>query len=166
MSAIMTSKILTQEYWTSLASLLRSHVAMHSIARPDAPLRIISGSDAALEVLGPWGKLSVLAPAASGMGATEFRPEAGELGDEYSSFFFTEDGLVRFEGLDGVLDIEAAVEYLLERVSKMDLPSRAEPNAAEEPRVLPANREVLRFAQDDNSTLRAFSKQAPNKVCR
>lgn len=120
MSAIISeptaSTLLTQELWTSLASLLRSHVAMHSIARPQDALRILSDTGAALEVLGPWGKLSILAPAASGVGATEFRPEAGELGDEYATFFFTEEGLVQLEGSTDPLDIEAAVEYLLRKV--------------------------------------------------
>ncbi len=110
------SQLLATELWTSFASLLRSHVAMHSIARPYAPLRIIAGPGSVMEVLGPNGKLSILAPAASGVGATEFRPEAGELGDEYAAFFFTEDGLLQLEDLDGAIDIEAAVEHLLRKV--------------------------------------------------
>ncbi len=110
------SKLLTQELWISLASLLRSHVAMHSISRPANYLRIASKSESALELLGPIGKLSILAPAASGIGATEFRPEAGEIGDEYAAFFFTEDGLLHLEGLNDAMDIEAAVEHFLRKV--------------------------------------------------
>jgi hypothetical protein len=109
-------QLLAAELWTSFASLLRSHVAMHSISRPDGQLRIVSRSASVLELLGPNGKLSILAPDASGIGATEFRPEAGELGDEYSAFFFTEDGLFQLDGLDDAVDIEAAVEYLLRKV--------------------------------------------------
>ena len=67
-------------------------------------------------MLGPFGKLSIVGPNATGIGATEFRPENGELGDEYATFFFTEDGLVQLEGLDLALEMEAAVEYLLRKV--------------------------------------------------
>jgi hypothetical protein len=110
------SSHLAAELWISFASLLRSHVAMHSIATPGHPLRIHSSSNARLEVLGPFGKLSIVGPNASGIGAMEFRPEAGELGDEYATFFFTEDGLVRLEGLENDLEVETAVEYLLRKV--------------------------------------------------
>ena len=107
---------LAAELWISFSSLLRSHVAMHSIAAPAHSLRIHSGSNSRLDVLGPFGKLSIVGPNASGIGATEFRPENGELGDEYATLFFTEDGLVRLEGLDDSLEVEAAVEYLLRKV--------------------------------------------------
>jgi hypothetical protein len=110
------SSHLSAELWISFASLLRSHAAMHSIAAPGHPLRIHSTSNARLDVLGPVGKLSIVGPNASGIGATEFRPEAGELGDEYETFFFTEDGLVRLEGLEHDLEVETAVEYLLRKV--------------------------------------------------
>ncbi len=110
------SKELTKELWISLASLLRSHVAMHSIARSDDSLRIVSSSDLAVELLGLNGKLILLAPAVSGVGSTEFRPEAGELGDEYAAYFFTEDGLVHLEGLEDAVDIEAAVEHFIRKV--------------------------------------------------
>lgn len=108
---------LAAELWISLASLLRSHVAMHSIARPNGALRIVSSSDTALELLGGYGKLSLLAPTASGIGATEFRPEAGELGDEYAGFSFTEDGLIRIDDLEDAMEIEAAVEHWIRKVN-------------------------------------------------
>ncbi len=120
-SAVMTeplaSTMLAQELWISLASLLRSHVEMRSIARPDCRLRF-SHSGSAVEVLGPNGKISLLAPA-SETGTMEFRPEAGELGDEYSAFFFTEDGLLHFgnASADG-MEMEAAVEFLLDKVTR------------------------------------------------
>ncbi|HZC44213.1 MAG TPA: hypothetical protein VE195_08565 [Acidobacteriaceae bacterium] len=110
------SSKLAAELWISFASLLRSHVAMHSIAAPYHSLRIHSSKENRLDVLGPFGKLSLVAPNASGVGTTEFRPENGEVGDEYATFFFTADGLLRLEGLETALDIEAAVEYLLRKV--------------------------------------------------
>ncbi len=110
------SKELTRELWISLASLLRSHVAMHSIARPDNSLRIVPSSDSSVELLGLNGKLILLAPAASGIGSIEFRPEVGELGDEYAVFFFTEDGLFHSDGFDNALDLEAAVEHFIRKV--------------------------------------------------
>jgi hypothetical protein len=116
MTPSIASQQLSNELWTSFASLLRSHVAMHSISRPDHGLRVISNSTAAVEVLGPYGKLTVLAPGSSRIGATEFRPEAGELGDEYATFIFTEDGLFQSEELTEAMDIEAAVESLLRKV--------------------------------------------------
>ena len=64
----------------------------------------------------PIGKLSLVGPNASGVGAIEFRPENGEMGDEYATFSFTEDGLVCLEGVDDSLEVEAAVEYLLRKV--------------------------------------------------
>lgn len=110
------SQLLAAELWTSFASLLRSHVAMHSVAQPGKQLRIVSRSGSVVELLGPNGKLSILAPDPSGTGTTEFRPETGELGDEYAAFFFTEDGLLHLEGLENAMDIEAAVEHLLRKV--------------------------------------------------
>jgi hypothetical protein len=107
---------LTTELWISFASLLRSHVAMHSIAAPSHSLRLHATKEARLDVLGPFGKLSIVGPNVTGIGATEFRPENGELGDEYATFFFTEHGLVQLEGLESPLDVEAAVEYLLRKV--------------------------------------------------
>ena len=107
---------LAAELWISFASLLRSHVAMHSIAAPAHSLRIHSNKEARLDVLGPFGKLSIVGPNATGIGATEFRPEIGEMGDEYATFFFTEGGLVQLEGLESPLEVEAAVEYLLRKV--------------------------------------------------
>jgi hypothetical protein len=38
------------------------------------------------------------------------------LGDESATFFFTEDGFVRLEGLEVAVEVEAAVEYLLRKV--------------------------------------------------
>ncbi len=110
------SSQLASELWISFTSLLRSHVAMHSIAAPAHSIRLHSGSNARLDVLGPCGKLSLVGPNASGIGTTEFRPENGEIGDEYATFFFTEDGLIRFEGVEHALEVEAAVEYLLHKV--------------------------------------------------
>ncbi len=107
---------LAGEFWLSFTSLLRSHVAMHSIAAPSHSLRLHSSKELRLDVLGPFGKLSIVGPNATGVGATEFRPENGELGDEYATFFFTEDGLVQLEGLESPLEVEAAVEYLLRKV--------------------------------------------------
>ena len=110
------SQSLAKELWISLASLLRSHVAMHSIAEPSGQVRITAQSDTALELLGANGKLSILGPDASGIGSTEFRPESGELGDEYSTFFFTEDSLIHMENSDVSMDIEAVVEHWLRQV--------------------------------------------------
>ena len=112
----IASRALTAELWISLASLLRSHVAMHSIARMDVPVRIISDSGPALELLGPSGKLSILGPNALGFGAIEFRPEAGEFGDEYSTFSFSADGMVHLENLAAPMDFETAVELWLRKV--------------------------------------------------
>ncbi len=120
MTAVMieptASNSLTRELWISLASLLRSHVAMHSIGQPGARLRILAATDSRLEILGAYGKLSVLGPGESGVGSTEFRPEAGELGDEYSTFIFTEDGLILVEEAETPMDLEAVVEHWLRKV--------------------------------------------------
>lgn len=107
---------LAKELWISLNSLLRSHVAMHSVASPSHSLRVHASNNIQLDVLGPLGKLSIVSPNSTGIGAIEFRPENGELGDEYATFFFTEDGLVQLEGLESPQDVEAAVEYLLRKV--------------------------------------------------
>lgn len=113
----LASSALAAELWISLASLLHSYVAMHSVTRPDIKLRLAAKSKAELELLGPIGKLLIVGPDASCIGATEFRPEAGELGDEYSTFFFTEDGLVHIESTDVAMDVETAVEHWLRKVS-------------------------------------------------
>ncbi|MGH9616333.1 MAG: hypothetical protein ACRD28_06285 [Acidobacteriaceae bacterium] len=107
---------LAQELWISFTSLLRSHVAMHSIAAPAHSLHIHSGSSSRLDVLGPVGKLTVIGPNAAGLCAVEFRPENSGRDDEYITFFFNADGLVRLEGLDDALELESAVEYLLRKV--------------------------------------------------
>lgn len=105
---------LTAELWTSFASLLRSHVAMVSLAHPDAQLQISSRSKV-LEVLGMRGRLTISEPGVSGMSAIEFRPEAASA-DEYTTFFFTQEGAVRFEDSDDEFEMEAAVEHLLRKV--------------------------------------------------
>jgi len=109
---------LAAELWTSFASLLRSHVAMYAIARPEARLRTISGSNptGVVELLGAKGKLVVLQPDAASRGAIEFRPEATELPDEYSTFFFTVESSIYLENLSNSMDMEAVVEYLLGKV--------------------------------------------------
>ncbi|HET9087068.1 MAG TPA: hypothetical protein VFN53_06080, partial [Acidobacteriaceae bacterium] len=112
----LASKALADELWTSLSSLLRSHIAMHSIAQPGHALRVLSSSTSEVVVLGPWGKLHVVGPNRTGMCATEFRPENVELGDEYETFGFSDDGMIRFQNLGTGMDMEAAVEYLLRKV--------------------------------------------------
>lgn len=118
MNANLTSadSPLSNELWISLSSLLRSHIAMHSIAQPGNNLRVLSSSNAEVVVIGPWGKLHVVRPDAAGMGATELRPEFAESGDEYETFHFTEDGSIRFQNSEAVLDMESAVEHLLGKV--------------------------------------------------
>ena len=116
MTELMASQLLAKELWISFASLLRSHVSMHSVARPDCELRVLLNTGSVVEVLGPNGKMTIVAPTASNKGAIEFRPKAGEQVDEYSAFFFTEDGLLNVEDVNDSMDIEAAVDYLLNRV--------------------------------------------------
>ena len=70
-ATLHASKELTQELWTSFASLLRSHVAMHSIARSDNSLRIVSSSDSSVELLGLNGKLILLARAGQALQGVE-----------------------------------------------------------------------------------------------
>lgn len=121
-SAVMTmenspaTKQFADELWISLVSLLRSHIAMHSIAQPAGSLRVLSSSKIEIVVLGPWGKLHVVGPDKTGKCATEFRPELAESGDEYETFHFNEEGLIQFQTADTAMDMEAAVEYLLRKV--------------------------------------------------
>lgn len=121
MSAVMTAPEIASpefaaELWISLVSLLRSHVAMHSVARPALATRISTDVHSAT-LLGRRGKLIVVAPDASGTGSLEFRQENGELGDAYSKFFFTSEGLIGGD-LEPAIDMEAAVEHWLDRVQK------------------------------------------------
>lgn len=121
-SAVMTmenlfaSKTFADELWISLASLLRSHIAMHSIAQPSGNLRVLSSSKMEVAVLGPWGKLYIAGPDKAGECATEFRPEIAESGDEYEIFHFTSEGLIQFQNSPTPMDMEAAVEHLLRKV--------------------------------------------------
>lgn len=110
------SKTFADELWISLASLLRSHIAMHSIAQPGCALRVLSSTASEVVVLGPWGKLHVMGPDKIGVCAIEFRPENVELGDEYETFGFSDDGMVRFQTSGTGMDMESAVEYLLRKV--------------------------------------------------
>ena len=110
------SEALAGELWTSLSSLLRSHIAMHSIAQPGHALRVLSSSTSEVVILGPWGKLHVVGPDRTGVCATEFRPENAGLADEYETFGFSEEGMIRFQNSGSGMDMEAAVEYLLRKV--------------------------------------------------
>lgn len=115
MSAVVTapvaSKLLAQELWISLASLLRSHVEMRVIAQPASELRIVSTSEVHVKVQSRACKLRLTAPDASGVGTIEFcSPEKSTL------FFFTEDGLIHFKNSDAAMEMEAAVEHLLDKV--------------------------------------------------
>ncbi|MHB8302843.1 MAG: hypothetical protein ACYDC6_08420 [Acidobacteriaceae bacterium] len=112
----LASKAFADELWISFVSLLRSYLAMRSIAQPGAPLRVLSSTKSELVVLGPWGKLHIVGPDNAGNCATELRPETAESGDEYETFHFTEDGLLRFQNSDGPLEMEAGVEHLLRKV--------------------------------------------------
>lgn len=110
------SEQLSDEMWVSLVGLLRSHVAMHQVARPKERLRIDPELDGSVvELLGSQGRLSLLAPNAEGWGTAEFRPESAEAEDEYGMFSFTADGLLQFAEAEPV-ELEAAVEYLLNKV--------------------------------------------------
>jgi hypothetical protein len=121
-SAVMTmdnspdTKQFADELWISLVSLLRSHIAMHSIAQPAGSLRVLSSSKSEIVVLGSWGKLHIVGPDKTGECATEFRPELAESGDEYETFHFNEEGLIQFQHTNTAMDMETAVEYLLRKV--------------------------------------------------
>ena len=112
----LASPTLTKELWVSLASLLRSHVAMHCVARPGADLWIVSSSDAEVVLHGPKGRLRLTAPRACNASTLAFRPLHAVLADEPIQVFFMEDSSIQFENLDRALDMEAAVEYLLRKV--------------------------------------------------
>ena len=110
-AAPMASKSLARELWISLASLLRSHVEMRALAQPATGLRIVSTSDTHVELESRSCKLQLTAPGVSGSGNIDFcSPEKSTL------FFFTEDGLVHFKKPDATMEMEAAVEYLLDTV--------------------------------------------------
>lgn len=102
------------ELWISLVSLLQSHAAMRSIAQPGAAVSVTAGRGSAT-LLGRAGKLILMSPNRSGRGSVEFRPQAADAEDEYSTFFFTEDGLIQMPDA-GAVDLESAVEQWLGRV--------------------------------------------------
>lgn len=112
----LAPKAFADELWISLSSLLRSHIAMHSIAQPAKSLRVLSSSKLEIVVLGPWGKLQVVGPDRAGECTTEFRPEIAESGDEYETFHFNKEGLIQFQNADAPMEMEAAVEHLLRKV--------------------------------------------------
>lgn len=114
---------LAAELWTSFTSLLESHAMMHSMAQPQARLRA-TVARGMVDLLGPDGRLTILAPDASGAAAMEFRPEDGERGDVYSALFFDEEGRIHLDTAgdrtpesEG-MEMEAAVEHLLKTVSR------------------------------------------------
>jgi hypothetical protein len=108
-----------REMWISFVGLLRSHAAMRNIAHPEAKLRVTTqGGDAltAAELLGRHARITLLAPDAAGLATMEFRTETIEQDDEYGRFFFTAEGSVFFEVTGQAMDMEAAVEALIEKV--------------------------------------------------
>lgn len=115
LSPTVASVQLAAELWISLVSLLQSHAAMRSIAQPEASVRVTAGVGSAT-LLGRAGKLILISPDRSGIGSVEFRPQAADVNDEYSTFFFTEDGLVKMHDADAALDLEMAAEQWLGRV--------------------------------------------------
>lgn len=110
---------LTRELWISFIALLRSHAEMRNIAQPDAKLRVDThGGDslASAELLGRRARITLLAPDKTGVATMEFRTETIEQDDEYGRFFFTAEGLVWLEVTGETMDMEAAVEALMEKV--------------------------------------------------
>jgi hypothetical protein len=116
MQAPAASPQLQRELWISLASLLRSHVAMQSIARPSAALAVTLYADAELRVEGPVGSLSVTAPDASGFGGIAWEARRQDAAPEQSTYFFAPDGRLRWDQSGPGLELEAAVEQLLRKV--------------------------------------------------
>lgn len=110
------STALSDELWISLASLLRSHVAMHGIAQPGSGLRTLSSSNAEVVTIGPRGKLQIVRPDRTSAGTVEFRPESAEASDEYETFYFTQNGNIHFQHVEAAMEMEAAVEHLLHKV--------------------------------------------------
>ena len=107
------SSRVAEEMWISFASLLRSHVAMRSIARPNGGLVVAFASDGVMEIAATNTGFRMFAPAASGVGRIEWS-------GDHQDFFFTEDGLIEFiqSGTEplSTMELEFAVEYLLDRV--------------------------------------------------
>lgn len=104
-----------RELWTSFASLLRSHVAMRSIALPKSAPVVASASEMQLQIVGPNDSLRVSAVNFPDYGTIEWT------GEDDQNFFFTEDGLIAFteSGMHpAAMDIESAVEHLLDRVCR------------------------------------------------
>ncbi len=115
------SKLFARELWISLASLLRSHVAMRAIAQPSADWQVIASSDASVKIEGCGRTLRITSPDDSGAGTVAFN-SGGQMDAEGSTaFFFTEDGRISFLVSGATLnqkgmEMEAAVEYVLDRV--------------------------------------------------
>ena len=117
----VASTALSRELWTSLASLLRSHVAMRAMARPAAGWRVLASSEQMVGVEACGRTLSATFTDACGTGTIELN--ANSAGIEIVAFFFTDDGLLHMKVNPAAPDqesmaMEAAVESLLDRVCR------------------------------------------------
>lgn len=117
---------LARELWISLASLLRAHLWMRSLAKPAADLGIIESSDTELDLKSRHRRLCITAPAVSQRGSIRMIDLDGSSGADLAEFWFAQDGLLYFEDCGGTstpaggetkgMELETAVEYLLDRI--------------------------------------------------
>jgi hypothetical protein len=94
---------IAREYWTSFTALLASHAAMRTIAQPELELRVDRAPDGATAVRSRYRRIEVLA--AAGCAST------GQVRVQ-----FTVAGEVQLSPTGAALEMEMAVEQILDRV--------------------------------------------------
>ena len=114
----IASSGLSAEMWTSLRALSASHTAMHAIARPFRKLEIAGNSPSAITVATTGGALIWTAPDATGFGEWQLTVTDTPVRNEHGGYNFTDQGFLLFGNETQPLELEAAVERLLEKTAR------------------------------------------------
>lgn len=113
---------LTAEMWTSLRGLLASHTAMQAIARPQSMLEIAGNSPHAITVATAGAALTWTVPDATGSGTWQITIPDASMRNEHGRYHFTDQGFLLFSDETQPLELEAAVERLLEKLQGIEVP--------------------------------------------
>lgn len=113
--------VLASELWISFAGLLRSHVAMRSIAEPNTGWQSEVNNSTSLVVGVSGRRLRVTAPEGSHSGEMDWLNGQSDMIERFGTISFAEDGQIFLVTPPGsatreTMEMEAAVEWLLDEV--------------------------------------------------
>ena len=113
---------LAGELWISFRALVESHAAMHSVAYPNDPWTISFANAGAVTLASTHALLQLNAPNSTGSGTWKMtaRTSPPTQNKQHSTYIFTSEGLVCFDGEESPLEMEAAVERILSSLQNLE----------------------------------------------